>query len=59
MTNDFIALCLMPSIFLFCAIAYILNSRLKRVEKEIAQHIELQKQALTEAFFSLQYNLEA
>lgn len=56
MTNDFIALCLMLSIFLFCAITYVLNRRLKCVEKEVAQHIELQKQALTEAFFNLQYN---
>ena len=56
MTNAFIALCLMLSIFLFCAITYILDRRLKRVEKEVMQHIESQKQALTEAFFNLQYN---
>lgn len=58
MTNDFIALCLMLSIFLFCAITYVLDRRVKRVEQEVTQHIELQKQALTEAFFSLYYNLE-
>lgn len=58
MTNAFIALCLIPSIFLFCGIVYILDRRLKRVEQEVTQHIELQKQALTEAFFSLYYNLE-
>lgn len=58
MTNAFIALCLLLSIFLFCAITYILYRRLKRVEKEVAQHIESQKQALTEAFFSLYYNLK-
>ena len=57
MTNAFIALCLMLSIFLFC-VTYILDRRLKRVEEEVAQHIESQKQALTEAFFSLYYNLE-
>lgn len=58
MTNDFIALCLMLSIFLFCAITYILDRRVKRVEQEFKSYRELQEQALTEAFFSLRYNLE-
>ena len=46
MTNDFIALCLMLSIFLFCVITYILDRRLKRVEQEFKSYRELQKQAL-------------
>ncbi len=58
MTNAFIALCLMLSIFLFCGIVYILDRRLKRVEQEFKGYRELQEQALTEAFFSLRYNLE-
>lgn len=55
MTNDFIVLCLMLSIFLFCAITYILDRRLKRVEQEFKSYRELQKQALYDAFFNLQY----
>ena len=58
MTNDFISLCLMPSILLFCAITYVLNRRVKRVEQEFKEYREIQKQALTEAFFSLYYNVE-
>lgn len=58
MTNDFIVLCLMLSILLFCVMTYVLDRRLRRVEKEVAQHIKLQEQALTEAFFSLYYNSE-
>ena len=59
MTNDFIVLCLVLSIFLFCAITYILDRRVKRVEQEFkSQYREIQEQALTEAFFSLRYNLE-
>ena len=56
MTNAYIVLCLMLSIFLFCVITYILDKRLKRVEKEVMQHIESQKQALYAAFFNLKYN---
>lgn len=56
MTNAFIALCLIPSIFLFCAITYILDRRLKRVEQEFKDYREIQEQALYDAFFNLQYN---
>mgnify|MGYP007016469908 CR=1 FL=1 len=56
MINVFIALCL--TIFLFCAITYVLDRRLKRVEQEFKSYREIQEQALTEAFFSLRYSLE-
>lgn len=56
MTNDFIALCLMPSIFLFCAITYVLDRKVKRVEQEFKSYREIQKQALYDAFFNLRYN---
>lgn len=56
MTNEFIILCSMLSIFLFCAITYILDRRLKRVEKEFKSYREIQKQALYDAFFNLRYN---
>lgn len=55
MTNDFIALCLMLSIFSFCVITYILDRRLKRVEQEFKSYREIQKHALYDAFFNLQY----
>lgn len=58
MTNAFIVLCLMLSILLFCVMTYVLDRRLKRVEKEVAHHIAMQEQALIEAFFSLNYNSE-
>ena len=56
MTNAFIALCLIPSIFLFCGIVYILDRRLKRVEQEFKDYREIQEQSLYDAFFNLQYN---
>ena len=56
MTNAFIGFCLMLSIFLFCAITYILDRRLKCVEQEFKSHREIQEQALYDAFFNLKYN---
>lgn len=56
MTNDFIVLCLMLSIFLFCAITYVLYRRVKRVEQEFKIYREIQEQSLYDAFFNLQYN---
>ena len=55
MTNAFTVLCLMMSIFLFCAITYI-HRRLKCVEQEFKSYKKIQKQALYDAFFNLKYN---
>ena len=56
MTDEFIALCSMLSIFLFCVITYVLDRRLKRVEQEFKSYREIQEQALYDAFFNLRYN---
>lgn len=56
MTNAFIVLCLMVFIFLFCVITYISDRKLKCVEQEFKSYREIQKQALYDAFFNLQYN---
>ena len=55
MTDEFIVLCSMLSIFLFCVMAYVLDRRLKRVEQEFKSHREMQKQSLYDAFFNLKY----